>query len=71
VHVESPLAPGRHPANRNAQRIAVVSGGQSELLRAHQDTITALATIDAPFRAGIVSGDRAGVVKVWRIDGAE
>jgi phosphoinositide-3-kinase regulatory subunit 4 len=30
--------------------------------------ITALACIDAPFRGGIVSGDRTGVIKVWRVE---
>ncbi|KAJ7057004.1 hypothetical protein C8F01DRAFT_1153032 [Mycena amicta] len=48
-------------SNRPAQ-------AHQNLLKAHQDVITALACIDSPFRGGIVSGDRAGVIKVWRVD---
>ena len=44
-------------------------GHQPSLLRAHQDTITAVACLDSPFRGGIVSADRAGVIKVWRVEG--
>jgi phosphoinositide-3-kinase regulatory subunit 4 len=47
----------------------LLSSNQQNLLRPHQDTITALACIDSPFRCGIISGDRAGGIKVWRVDG--
>ena len=40
-------------------------------MKTHQDVVTALACIDSPFRGGIVSGDRAGVVKVWRVEQVE
>ena len=40
-------------------------------MRGHQDTVTALACIDSPFRGGIVSGDRSGAVKVWRVEGLD
>ncbi|KAJ7865275.1 hypothetical protein B0H13DRAFT_2067981, partial [Mycena leptocephala] len=40
----------------------------ANLLKSHQDVVTALACIESPFRGGIVSGDRAGVIKVWRVE---
>ena len=57
--------------NRPSQRMTLLTNSQQTLLRPHQDTITALACIDSPFRCGIVSGDRAGVIKVWRVDGTD
>jgi len=72
-HVEtwltSPQASSQQ--NRPPQRMMLLSNSQQNLLRPHQDTITALACIDSPFRCGIVSGDRAGNIKVWRVDGAD
>ena len=53
--------------NRAPQRMSMITHHQQNLLKSHQDIITALACIDAPFRGGIVSGDRAGVLKVWRV----
>jgi phosphoinositide-3-kinase regulatory subunit 4 len=50
--------------------MALLNNNQQNLLKPHQDMVTALACIDAPFRGGIVSGDRSGVIKVWRVDGA-
>ncbi|CAK5279344.1 unnamed protein product [Mycena citricolor] len=64
-----PALPSASQSNRPAQRMSLITNHQQNLLKAHQDVITALACIDSPFRAGIVSGDRAGVVKVWRVDG--
>ncbi|GLB39855.1 putative protein kinase [Lyophyllum shimeji] len=55
-------------ANRPPQRMSLITHSQQNLLKAHQDVITALASIESPFRGGIISGDRAGMVKVWRID---
>jgi len=55
--------------NRPPQRMTLLSNNQQNLLRSHQDTITALTCIDSPFRCGIISGDRAGSIKVWRVDG--
>jgi phosphoinositide-3-kinase, regulatory subunit 4 len=57
--------------NRPSQRMALLTNSQQILLRPHQDTITALACIDSPFRCGIISGDRAGEIKVWRVDGTD
>lgn len=56
-------------ANRPSQRMSLITNNQQNLLKSHQDVVTALACIDSPFKGGIVSGDRAGVIKVWRIDG--
>ncbi|KAI0305183.1 ARM repeat-containing protein [Multifurca ochricompacta] len=57
--------------NRPPQRMMLLNNNQHNLLRPHQDTITALACVDSPFRCGIISGDRAGGIKVWRVDGAD
>jgi phosphoinositide-3-kinase regulatory subunit 4 len=57
--------------NRPSQRMTLLTNSQQNLLRPHQDTITALACIDSPFRCCIVSGDRAGGIKVWRVDGTD
>ncbi|KAF8579068.1 ARM repeat-containing protein [Ramaria rubella] len=72
VHVETS---GRHGGGqygnqnqRAASRTNLITHHQQSLLKAHQDCITALACIDSPFRGGIVSGDRAGVVKIWRVE---
>ncbi|KAL5523732.1 hypothetical protein ACEPAG_7905 [Sanghuangporus baumii] len=51
------------------QRASLILGYQSNLLRAHQDCIRAVACLDAPFRGGILTGDRSGVIKVWRVEG--
>lgn len=48
--------------------MSLIAHNQQNLLRNHQDIITATVCIDSPFRGGLVSGDRAGVIKVWRID---
>ncbi|TFL03877.1 hypothetical protein BDV98DRAFT_525538, partial [Pterulicium gracile] len=58
-------------SNRPTQRMSLITHDQQNLLKAHRDVITALACIDSPFRGGIVSGDRSGVVKVWRVDAAD
>ncbi|KAG6826329.1 hypothetical protein H0H92_000291 [Tricholoma furcatifolium] len=55
-------------SNRAPQRMSLITNSQQNLLRSHQDVITALASIESPFRGGIISGDRAGVVKVWRVE---
>ncbi|GAA5836125.1 hypothetical protein JCM9279_002203 [Rhodotorula babjevae] len=45
-------------------RSTLIANSQQQLLRAHQEAITALAVLDLPFRC-VVSGDRAGVVRVF------
>lgn len=57
--------------SRAPQRISLITQNQQTLLKAHQDVITCLALLDSPFRGGLISGDRAGVLKVWRIDQTE
>ncbi|BGP14610.1 Serine/threonine-protein kinase [Rhodosporidiobolus nylandii] len=51
------------PSSR-VHRSTLIANSQQQMLRAHQDAITALAVIDLPFRC-VVSGDRSGVVKVF------
>lgn len=48
----------------SSKRTNLTAGSQQNLLRAHQDAITALALLDLPFRC-VVSADRSGNVKVW------
>ena len=38
-------------------------------LRPHYDAICALGAVETPFSSCIVSGDRSGVIKVWRMEG--
>jgi len=60
------------PASSSApQRISLITNSQQNLLKGHQDVVTAIACIDSPFRGGIISGDRAGVIKVWRVEQVE
>ncbi|KAG9029158.1 Serine/threonine-protein kinase [Tulasnella sp. JGI-2019a] len=54
--------------DRPSLRTSLIGHHQQQLLKSHQDCITALACIDVPFRCGIVSGDRTGVVKVFRVE---
>jgi len=54
--------------NRAPRRTVLVNGHQQNLLKAHQDCITAVACVDSPFRGGIITGDRSGVIKVFRMD---
>lgn len=58
-------------SNRPPQRMSMITHNQQNLLKSHQDIVTSLACIDSPFRGGIVSADRAGVIKVWRIGGTD
>ncbi|KIJ16339.1 hypothetical protein PAXINDRAFT_132235 [Paxillus involutus ATCC 200175] len=67
--VQSPTSSSHN--NRAPQRMSMITHNQPNLLKSHQDIITALACIDSPFRGGIVSGDRAGVIKVWRVGPTE
>ncbi|GAA5967346.1 hypothetical protein JCM11641_000519 [Rhodosporidiobolus odoratus] len=58
-----PTRSSTHSAPR-VHRSTLIANSQQQMLRAHQEAITALAVIDLPFRC-VVSGDRAGVVKVF------
>ncbi|KAI5119857.1 hypothetical protein M0805_000691 [Coniferiporia weirii] len=68
LHIESTSLEGAVHAGAG-QRAALITGHQASLLRSHQDCVCAIACVDAPFRGGIVTGDRAGVIKVWRVEG--
>ncbi|KAF8336386.1 uncharacterized protein EI90DRAFT_3144677 [Cantharellus anzutake] len=66
THMETRLP---EPVNSQpSQRTALISSNQQHLLRGHQDCITALACLGSPFRGSLISGDRSGVIKVFRID---
>jgi len=67
IHTESRIRAGSK-GDRPAWRTTLIGLHQQQLLKGHQDGITALACLDVPFRCGIVSGDRMGVVKVFRVE---
>ncbi|KAH9942062.1 hypothetical protein B0H21DRAFT_529305 [Amylocystis lapponica] len=71
AYVETWVALPSASGNRPPQRLSLINTNQQNLLKGHQDTVTALACIDSPFRGGIVSGDRAGVIKIWRVEGLD
>ncbi|KAL4253381.1 Serine/threonine-protein kinase Vps15-like protein [Abortiporus biennis] len=71
TYIETWMNMGASHSNRPAQRLSLINHGQQHLLRSHQDTITSLLSLESPFRGGIVSGDRAGVLKVWRVEGID
>ncbi|KZT54487.1 ARM repeat-containing protein [Calocera cornea HHB12733] len=50
------------------ERHSIIGQHQQQLLRAHQDCVTALACIDSPFRGGVISADRTGVIKIFKVD---
>ncbi|TCD61372.1 Serine/threonine-protein kinase [Steccherinum ochraceum] len=63
-------------SNRPAQRLSLINQNQHNLMRAHQDTITALLSIESPFRGGIsypgCDHIAAGVkVDEWRMSGSK
>lgn len=66
-----PVSPHGSHSNRAPQRISLITHNQNHLLRSHQDVVTSLVCIDSPFRGGIVSGDRSGVLKVWRVEAVD
>ncbi|KAG8809460.1 Serine/threonine-protein kinase [Serendipita sp. 399] len=67
TEIWSHLGPREKERQRNATRSNFIGHYQQELLRSHRDCITAIACIDSPFRGGIVSADRSGVIKVYRV----
>ncbi|KAK0194518.1 hypothetical protein F5146DRAFT_1036233 [Armillaria mellea] len=71
IEMWPPSAASSGQGNRAPQRMALITHNQQNLLKSHQDVVTALACIDSPFRGGIVSGDRAGIIKVWRVEPSE
>jgi len=72
TYVETcPRLPASSSTNRPPQRISLITNSQQNLLKGHQDVVSAIACIDSPFRGGIISGDRAGVIKVWRVEQVE
>ncbi|KAG6877788.1 hypothetical protein C0993_003882 [Termitomyces sp. T159_Od127] len=68
VETWPPASATASQSSRPTQRMSLITQSQQNLLRSHQDVITALALVESPFRGGIISGDRAGVVKVWRVE---
>lgn len=64
THIYTETRSSGKAAASSSKRGNLTAGSQQDLLRAHQDAITALTVLDLPFRC-VVSGDRSGNVKVW------
>ncbi|WRT63674.1 uncharacterized protein IL334_000597 [Kwoniella shivajii] len=52
----------RHPNVPTKER-------ERQPLRPHYDAICTLGTVETPFSSCVITGDRSGVVKVWRMEG--
>ncbi|WVQ93835.1 hypothetical protein IAU59_000913 [Kwoniella sp. CBS 9459] len=54
----------------NTHRLTTVPTRDKERqpLRPHYDAICKLGTVETPFSSCVISGDRSGVVKVWRME---
>jgi len=60
IHRQAPAAgPDRHAGVAQ----------QRQPLRPHYDAIAALGAVETPFSSCVISGDRSGIVKVWRMEG--
>ena len=64
VYLETSSA-SKAVSSGSGKRSQVIATHQQSLSRAHQDTISAVALIELPFRC-IVSADRSGIIKVWQ-----
>ena len=69
MYVETYISSTANQSNRPPQRLSLINHNQQNLMRAHQDTVTVVACVDSPFKGGLISGDRAGILKVWRVEG--
>lgn len=58
---------GTSPADSNRGHAA---NSQRQALRPHYDAICALGVVETPFSSCVVSADRSGVIKVWRMEGS-
>ncbi len=56
-----------HDRKKNTFRSRLIGQHQHELLQTHQDCISAVCYIDSPFRGGIISGDRSGYIKIFKV----
>ncbi|KZV87785.1 ARM repeat-containing protein [Exidia glandulosa HHB12029] len=69
THLETATPPSTTSSGNRARKTSTaINTHQQTLLKAHQDCITAVACLDSPFRGGIVTGDRSGVLKVFKLD---
>lgn len=62
-----PITHRQPPAAGPDRHAGVVQ--QRQPLRPHYDAIAALGAIETPFSSCVISGDRSGIVKVWRMEG--
>lgn len=61
---------GGSAAEERARLEAVRETLGRQPLRPHYDAICALGTVETGVSSCVISGDRSGVVKVWRVEGA-
>ncbi|KAG9127307.1 Serine/threonine-protein kinase [Ceratobasidium sp. 392] len=61
--------PNLPPASGRGQtRSGLAAQHHQTVMKGHTDSITTLACIDTPFKGGIVSGDAAGAIKVFKME---
>lgn len=53
---------------RGQSRSTLTAQQHQSVMKGHTDAVVALACIDTPFKGGIVSGDAAGAIKVFKIE---
>ncbi|KAG8692735.1 Serine/threonine-protein kinase, partial [Ceratobasidium sp. 394] len=53
---------------RGQTRSGLTAQHHQTVMKGHTDSITTLACIDTPFKGGIVSGDAAGAIKVFKME---
>ncbi|ORY34315.1 hypothetical protein BCR39DRAFT_556705 [Naematelia encephala] len=58
------------PISHRQSLNANTSLSQRQPLRPHYDAISALGVVETPFSSCVISADRSGVIKVWRMEGA-
>jgi len=68
VKVHSEVWGGHRFEKRLLSRSNLLASHQQEMLKAHQDSIVAIACIQYPFRGGIITADASGGLKVWRVE---
>ncbi|EIW67963.1 hypothetical protein TREMEDRAFT_44965 [Tremella mesenterica DSM 1558] len=69
THTPAPAIYFTHPSSNRqpSDRHAVLTHRQP--LRPHYDAICALGAVETSFSSCVITGDRSGLIKVWRLEG--
>jgi phosphoinositide-3-kinase regulatory subunit 4 len=68
--VARPLASAASAGASAADRAQQATNTQRQPLRPHYDSICSLGLVETPYSSCIISADRSGVIKVWRMEAA-